>query len=202
MTNKTQDENKAVKPDLPILTFPDSESFTAWLAEHHNDSPGIWMRLFKKKPDVASFTYAEALDAALCYGWIDGQKKTYDAASWLQKFTPRRRKSIWSQKNQEHVERLEKSGKMQAAGRKEVEAAKADGRWERAYGSSSNMTVPADFLHELSKDKEAESFFKTLNKANIFSIVWRLQTAQKPETRMKRMNAILEKLHKGEKFNP
>lgn len=202
MTNKIQDNNKAVKPDLPILTFTSSESFSAWLAEHHDESPGIWMRLFKKKPDVSSFTYADALDAALCYGWIDGQKKSYDAESWLQKFTPRRRKSIWSKRNQEHVERLEKSGMMKLAGRKEVEAAKADGRWDRAYESSSNMTVPADFLHELSKDKKAESFFKTLNKANLFAIVWRLQTAQKPETRAKRMKVILEMLHKGEKLQP
>jgi len=184
-----------------MMTFTDAEEFTSWLGKHHKVSPGIWIRLFKIKSGVPTITYAEALDAALCHGWIDGQKKPYDADSWLQKFTPRRPKSIWSKKNQQHVERLEKSGMMKAAGRAEVEAAKADGRWDRAYESSSNMTVPADFLKELAKSKKAEAFFKTLNKTNIFSIVWRLQTAKKPETRDKRMKAILEMLKKGEKFH-
>jgi len=160
------------------------------------------MRLFKVKSGVATITYAEALDAAICYGWIDGQKKAFDSESWLQKFTPRGRKSVWSKRNREHVERLEKLGLMQAAGLEEVEAAKADGRWEQAYDSSSNMVVPADFLNELAKHKKAQVFFKTLNKTNIFSIVWRLQTAKKPETRSKRMKAILEMLKKGEKFHP
>jgi len=195
-------ENKAVKPDLPILTFTADKDFTSWLAKHHKVSPGIWMRLFKIKSGVPTITYAEALDVALCYGWIDGQKKTYDAESWLQKFTPRRRKSIWSKRNREHVERLEKSGMMKAAGLEEVEAAKADGRWEQAYESPSNMTVPSDFLNELAKNKKAEAFFKTLNKTNIYAIVWRLQTAKKPETRNNRMKAILEMLKKGEKFHP
>ena len=202
MKSKIQDEKKTVKPDLPVLTFTATREFTSWLAKHHKASAGIWIRLFKIKSGVPTITYAEALDVALCYGWIDGQKNAYDAASWLQKFTPRRPKSIWSKKNQAHVERLEKSGMMKAAGIKEVEAAKADGRWEQAYESSGNMVVPADFLNELAKSKKAEAFFKTLNKTNIYSIVWRLQTAKKPETRTKRMKAILEMLKKGEKFHP
>jgi uncharacterized protein YdeI (YjbR/CyaY-like superfamily) len=201
MKNKIQEENKVVKSDLPILTFTSSEDFTSWLAKHHKVSSGIWIRLFKIKSGVPTITYAEALDVALCYGWIDGQKKAYDTESWLQKFTPRRRKSIWSKRNREHVERLDKSGMMKAAGIKEVEAAKADGRWEQAYESSGNMTVPPDFLNELAKNKKAEAFFKTLNKTNIYSIVWRLQTAKKSETRNKRMKAILEMLKKGEKFH-
>jgi uncharacterized protein YdeI (YjbR/CyaY-like superfamily) len=202
MKNKTQGDNKTVKPDLPIQAFTSAREFTSWLAKHHKASSGIWIRFFKKESETPTVTYAEALDAALCYGWIDGQKKPYDTESWLQKFTPRRPKSIWSKRNQEHAERLEKAGRMKAAGRKEVEAAKADGRWEQAYESSSNMTVPADFLQELSKHKKAEAFFKTLNKTNLFSIVWRLQTAKKPETRIKRMKVILEMLKKGEKFHP
>ena len=202
MKNKIQGENKAVKPDLPILAFTSAGDFTSWLAKHHKEPSGIWIRLFKIKSGVPTITYAEALDVALCYGWIDGQKKTYDTESWLQKFTPRRPKSIWSKRNREHVERLEKSGMMKAAGIKEVEAAKADGRWEQAYDSPGNMTVPADFLKELAKNKKAEAFFKTLNKTNIYAIVWRLQTAKKPETRIKRMKAILEMLRKGEKFHP
>jgi uncharacterized protein YdeI (YjbR/CyaY-like superfamily) len=202
MKNKIQDGDKAVKPDLPMLTFTSTKEFISWLAKHHKVSVGIWIRLFKIKSGVPSITYAEALDVALCYGWIDGQKKAYDTESWLQKFTPRRPKSIWSKRNQEHVKRLEKLGLMKAAGIKEVEAAKADGRWEQAYESSSNMTVPTDFLNKLAKYKKAAAFFKTLNKTNIYSIVWRLQTAKKPETRNKRMEAILAMLKKGEKFHP
>ena len=200
--NEMQCGNKAVKPDLPTLAFTTTEDFTSWLAKHHKVSSGIWIRLFKIKSGVPTITYAEALDIALCYGWIDGQKKAYDTESWLQKFTPRRHKSIWSKRNREHVERLDKSGMMEAAGIEEVEAAKADGRWEQAYESSTNMIVPTDFLNELAKNKKAEAFFKTLNKTNIYSIVWRLQTAKKPETRNKRMKAILEMLKKGEKFHP
>jgi uncharacterized protein YdeI (YjbR/CyaY-like superfamily) len=202
MKNEIQSENKAVKPDLPTLPFTSAKAFTSWLAKHHKVSSGIWMQLYKIKSGVQSITYAEALDVALCYGWIDGQKKAYDAESWLQKFTPRRRKSIWSKRNREHVTRLSKLGMMKAAGVKEVEAAKADGRWDQAYESSSNMIVPTDFLNKLAKNKKAEAFFKTLNKTNIFAIVWRLQTAKKPETRIKRMTAILEMLKKGEKFHP
>jgi uncharacterized protein YdeI (YjbR/CyaY-like superfamily) len=202
MKNKITGENKAVRPDLPVLTFTSPEAFASWLAKHHKASSGIWIRLYKIRSKIPTITYAEALDEALCYGWIDGQKKAYDPESWLQKFTPRRRKSMWSERNREHVERLGKSGRMKAAGIEEVEAAKADGRWEQAYQSSGNMVVPADFLKELAKNKKAEAFFKTLNKTNIYSIVWRLQTAKKPETRNKRMKAILDMLKKGEKFHP
>lgn len=202
MKNKIQGKTKAATPDLPIQAFAAPKAFTSWLAKHHKSSSGIWVRLFKIKSGVPSITYAEALDVALCYGWIDGLKKTYDTDSWIQKFTPRRPKSIWSKKNREHVERLVKSGMMRAAGIKEVEAAKADGRWEQAYDSPSNMVVPADFLKELARNKKAEAFFKTLNKTNTYAIAWRLQTAKKPETRDKRMKAILEMLKKGEKIHP
>ncbi|MEZ4898018.1 MAG: YdeI/OmpD-associated family protein [Saprospiraceae bacterium] len=202
MKKRFPDEKKSPKPELPILTFPGTEAFTSWLAEHHQESSGLWLRIFKVKSSEPSITYAEALDVALCYGWIDGQKKTYDEASWLQKFTPRRPKSVWSKRNREHIERLEKLGRMQSAGREQVAAAKADGRWDRAYDPSSNLTVPPDFLRELARDKKAEAFFKTLNKANVFSIVWRLQSAKKTETRTKRMKVILEMLKKGEKFHP
>jgi uncharacterized protein YdeI (YjbR/CyaY-like superfamily) len=184
-----------------IMSFTSSKEFTSWLSKNHAVSTGIWIRLFKIKSGVATITYADALDVALCYGWIDGQKKPYDTESWLQKFTPRRPKSIWSKKNREHIARLEKSGKMKAAGIKQVEAAKADGRWEQAYSSPGNSVVPSDFLKELAKNKKAETFFKTLNKANTYSILWRLQTAKKPETRVKRMKTILEMLKKGEKFH-
>ena len=150
---------------------------------------------------MKSITYAEALDEALCFGWIDGQLKTCDTKSWLQKFTPRRSKSIWSKRNREHVARLIKEKRMTAAGLKEIELAKKDGRWEGAYDSPKNMQVPADFLRELKKDKNAYAFFQTLNKANTSAIAWRLQTAKKPETREKRMQAVLQMLGQGKKLH-
>ena len=188
------------KTDSPILPFKTTRDLALWLAKHHAVSTGIWMQLYKKDSGVASITYAQALDVALCYGWIDGQKKSYDAESWIQKFTPRRPKSIWSKRNREHIARLENAGLMKPSGIKQVEAAKADGRWQKAYDSSSNMVVPEDFLKELAKSKKAESFFRTLNKTNTYAIVFRLQTAKKPETRVKRMKAILDMMKKGEKF--
>jgi uncharacterized protein YdeI (YjbR/CyaY-like superfamily) len=140
-----------------------------------------------------------------CYfrldGWIDGQKKAHDDYSWLQKFTPRRPKSGWSKMNTRHAERLIESEKMAPAGLKEVEAAKRDGRWKAAYDSFGNATVPIDFLKELAKDNKAKAFFETLNKTNLYSIAYRLQTAKKPETREKRMKAIIEMLARGEKFH-
>ena len=189
------------KTEVPIRSFKSSEEWASWLAKNHAKSNGIWLRFFKKDSDVATVTYAEALDEALCYGWIDGQLKKYDEKSWLRKFTPRRPNSVWSKRNLEHISRLTAAGRMKPAGLKEVKAAQADGRWERAYDSPSAMQVPEDFLKELSKNKKAKAFFETLNKANIYAIAWRLQTAKKRETRAKRMQAILEKLEREEKFH-
>lgn len=191
------------KPSPPpsIISFETSKELNVWLAKYHATSTGIWIRLYKKGSDIKSINYAEALDEALCYGWIDGQKKSYDAESFLQKFTPRRQKSIWSKINRENIARLEKLGKLKAAGLARVKDAKADGRWNQAYDSPSNMVVPEDFLKELSKHKKALAFFKTLNKANTYAISWRLQTAKKPETRIKRMTIVLEMLKREEKFH-
>ncbi len=189
------------KADLPIISFKSPKEWANWLDKNHAKSSGIWLRLFKKGSGVATVTYAEALDEALCYGWIDGQLDKYDDKSWLRKFTPRRPKSVWSKRNIEHVNRLSDAGKMKPAGLKEVAAAKADGRWGRAYDSPGAMQVPGDFLKELSKNKKARAFFETLNKANTYAIAWRLQTAKKPETRAKRMQAILEMLKRGEKLH-
>jgi uncharacterized protein YdeI (YjbR/CyaY-like superfamily) len=161
----------------------------------------IWLRIFKKDSGVASVNYALALDEALCYGWIDGQVKSIDEKSYMQKFTPRRTRSMWSKRNIENVKRLKKEGRMRPSGIKEVEKAKADGRWDNSYDSPSNMTVPEDFLIELSKDKKAAEFFNTLSKINKYSIAWRLQTARKPETRANRMKIILEMLSKGKSFH-
>ena len=189
------------KNDSEIIAFPSAKKWERWLAKTHASSRGVWLRFFKKGSGVASVTHAEALAAALCYGWIDGQLKKYDEESWLHKFTPRRPKSVWSKRNRELVERLAEAGKMRPAGLKEVEAAKADGRWDRAYDSPSKMTVPEDFLKELSKNKKARMLFETLNKANTYAIAWRLQTAKKPQTREKRMRAIIAMLAKRKKFH-
>lgn len=193
--------SKPAKTDYPVLFFENPEAFRKWLDKYHADYPGIWLRIFKKNSGVDSVNYALALDEALCYGWIDGQVKTYDEQSYIQKFTPRRTRSMWSKRNIEHISRLEKEGRMKPAGVREADAAKADGRWDMSYDSPSNMMVAADLLEALSKDSKAEEFFNSLNKTNKYAINWRLQTAKKPETRAKRMKEILEMLAKGKKFH-
>ena len=151
---------------------------------------------------MQSITYPEALDEALCYGWIDGQVKKHDSDSFLRKFTPRRKRSIWSKINVGHALRLIKAGRMKPGGLKEVEDAKRDGRWTDAYDSPSRSTLPEDFVEALSKNKKARAFFETLNKANRYAITWRLQTARTPETRERRLKAILAMLAKREAFHP
>lgn len=185
---------------IPVVEFKTAQAFETWIAKHHHDPNGLWLKIFKKDSWKKTISYAEALDVALCYGWIDGQRKAYDGQAWLQKFTPRRAKSIWSKINIGHVERLINEGRMRPSGLKAIEEAKADGRWENAYDSPSKMVIPEDFLKELSKNKKAETFFRGLNKTNLFSIGFRLQTAKKQETREKRMKEIIEMLAKGEKF--
>ena len=184
-----------------ILSFASLREWERWLAKNQGRSEGIWLRFFKKGSGIASVTYDEALDGALCYGWIDGQLKPYDAQSWLRKFTPRRPKSPWSKRNIEHVTRLSRAGRMKPAGLKEVESAKSDGRWEKAYDPGSTMSLPADFLERLSKDRTAKAFFESLNRANTYAIGWRLQTAKRPETRAKRVKELLTMLANGKKFH-
>jgi uncharacterized protein YdeI (YjbR/CyaY-like superfamily) len=186
---------------MKTIAFKSAADFRAWLSENHDKIDGIWLRIFKKDSGKATVTYAEALDQALCFGWIDGQRKTYDADSFITKFTPRRAKSSWSKLNTQHVERLIKSGLMTPAGTAAVEAAKADGRWQAAYDSHRTATPPEDFLTALGKLKRAKAFFDTLNRANVYAIVYRLQTAKKPETREHRMKNILAMLARGEKFH-
>jgi uncharacterized protein YdeI (YjbR/CyaY-like superfamily) len=186
---------------MEVLRFKSFADFRCWLEKHHAKSDGIWLRFFKKHSGRKSATHAEALDQALCYGWIDGQTKPFDEQSWLQKFTPRRPGSGWSKLNTQHVERLAKTGAMAPAGLAAVATAKADGRWEAAYSSPRNAILPEDFLKELAKNKKAETFFKTLNKANIYSIVYRLTTAKKAETRARRMKLILAMMNQGKSFH-
>lgn len=201
MTGRNTKGNTRLLNTLPTIGFKTAQSFETWLKKHHDSSNGLWLKIFKKNSGIKTISYAEALDVALCYGWIDGQKNAYDEQAYLQKFCPRREKSIWSKINIGHVERLISEDRMRPPGLKAVEKAKADGRWENAYDSPSKMTIPEDFLKELSKNNKAEKFFKSLNKTNLFSIGFRLQTAKKQETREKRMKEIIEKLAKGEKFH-
>lgn len=189
------------KKDIPVKPFGSASSWEKWLSANHAESDGIWLLIFNKESGIKTVTYAEALDVALCYGWIDGQKKKHDSDSWMQKFTPRRARSIWSKRNIEHIERLTNDGKMKEAGLHAFEEAKNDGRLAAAYDSPANSTIPDDLLQHLEKDKKAKAFFDSLNKTNRYAITWRLQTAKKPETREKRMKMILEMLANGEKFH-
>lgn len=182
-------------------SFRSSAELRAWLAKEHARAPGLLLRIYKKNSGVPSVTYAEALDQALCFGWIDGQKLPFDANSWVQKFTPRTARSGWSKINVAHADRLIREGQMTPAGLKEVEAAKGDGRRAAAYDSSANATVPPEFLKELARNAKAKQFYATLDKANLYSIAYRLQTAKRPETKIKRINLIIEMLARGEKFH-
>lgn len=190
------------KTESPILSFSSQEEWEHWLDLNHTLLTGIWLQFYKKGSGIPTVVYSEALDTALCYGWIDGQLKRCDEDSYLQKFTPRRARSTWSKRNIDHVTRLGEEGKMKPPGWKAVEAAKADGRWDSAYDSPGNMIMPDDLLHELSKDKKSHAFFESLNRENKYSIVWRLQTAKNIVTREKRLKVIMEMLAKGEKFHP
>jgi len=187
--------------EMQVVSFTSSKEWRKWIARNHAKSSGVWLRFFKKQSGEKTVTYSEALDEALCYGWIDGQANRYDAKSYVQKFTPRRPKSIWSKRNTEKAERLIQEGRMKKAGMQQVELAKADGRWQQAYDSPKNMKVPEDFLLQLSKNKKAKSFFDGLNKANQYAIAWRLQTAKKAETREKRLKEILAMMIEGKKFH-
>jgi uncharacterized protein YdeI (YjbR/CyaY-like superfamily) len=186
---------------METLSFPSSPEFRAWLETNHRKSPGIWLCVGKVNSSNPTVTYSEALDEALCFGWIDGQKKSRDSQSWLQKFTPRRSGSQWSNKNTERAERLISAGRMAPAGREEVEAARNDGRWKAAYDSFSTAKAPEDFLQALRENKKAAAFFETLNKTNLYSISYRLQTARKAETRQRRIDKIIAMLESGQKFH-
>lgn len=185
-------------PEQPILAFATAAQFRAWLAQHHADHPGIWLKIAKKGSGIATVTYAEALDEALCLGWIDGQKKALDATAFLQKFTRRGKRSVWSKINVGHVARLEGEGRMQPAGRAVVDAAKADGRWEAAYHGASTAEMPQDFLSALANEPEAAAFFATLNKTQRYSFFFRITTARTPATRSKRITDFVAMLKRGE----
>jgi uncharacterized protein YdeI (YjbR/CyaY-like superfamily) len=192
---------KSEKTELPVELFEDQKHWAAWLDKHHGGSSGLWLRLAKKGSDIQSVSYAEALEVALCYGWIDGQKKAYDESSWLQKLTPRGDRSLWSKVNREKAEELIRTGRMKPAGLAAVERARQNGRWEAAYDSPSNATVPSDFQAELDRHPKAKAFFDTLNSANRYAILWRIQTVKKAETRARRIRQFIEMLERNEKIH-
>ncbi len=199
--SRAQKASREAKADLPVRLFKGQREWEAWLDENHASSPGVWVRIAKKGAAYKSVTYDQAVEAALCYGWIDGQKKTYDETSWIQKFTPRGRKSIWSKINKEKAESLIASGKMKPAGLAEVERAKADGRWESAYESQGRAAIPDDLQAALESNPKAKEFFSTLESYNRYAILFRIQTAKKPETRARRIREFIGMLERHEKIH-
>jgi uncharacterized protein YdeI (YjbR/CyaY-like superfamily) len=185
----------------PVLEFKTPGEFEKFLKLQYDKIPGIWMKFAKKGAGIKTISYDETLEIALCYGWIDGQVKRFDETYYLDKFTPRGPKSLWSKRNVEIVGRLIKEKRMKTPGLEKINAAKEDGRWEAAYAGSDGAIIPEDFMRLLKKDKRAEEFFKTLKKSDLFAIYYRLHTAVKPETRERWMNLILEMMKKGEKFH-
>jgi uncharacterized protein YdeI (YjbR/CyaY-like superfamily) len=188
--------------EYPVLHFETPAEWAEWLDRHHAAERGVWLRFARKASQLTSINYAEALDVALCYGWIDGQSKRLDEESWLQKFTPRGRRSVWSKKNREHVERLIASGLMQPAGLAAIEAAKKDGRWDRAYDSPASAQVPADLQAALDAHPRAKELFDGLTGQNRYAILHRVQTAVKPETRARRIEQYVSMLDRGETIYP
>ena len=184
------------------MAFEDQQAWADWLHVNHATSSGLWIQLAKKASARRSVSYAEAVEVALCYGWIDGQSKSYDEASWLQKFTPRRSRSIWSKTNREKAERLISQGRMQPAGFAAMDRAKEDGRWDAAYDSPRVATVPAEFQAALERNPQASAFFCTLNSRNRFAILFRIQTARTPATRTRRIERFIRMLENHERLYP
>ena len=196
MPNKKKTADSTI--DLPIKSFKTEDAFAQWLESNHTKSRGIWLRIAKKDSGLSSVTYAQALDVALCYGWIDGQKRPYDETTWLQRFTRRSPRSVWSKINTGKVQTLIESGRMRPAGLAAVESAKADGRWESAYQPSKNAEIPADLQAALDANPKARAFFETLRGANRYAVIYRVSTAKKPETRARRIADFVEMLARGE----
>lgn len=185
---------------FPIIPFAGAADFEQWLELNSPDCAGFWMKIAKKASGIESITYDEAVDVALCFGWIDGQKGAYDAQWFLQRFTPRRPRSIWSKVNTQRVQALTEAGLMRPAGLAEVEKAKADGRWEAAYSGSRDIEVPADLQGFLDTNPEAAAFWASLTKTQRYPFLFRLHTAKRPETRAKRFAEFTRMLSAGEKF--
>lgn len=191
----------AVDP-ASILSFGDQDRFWSWLEANHGSSPGIWLKLAKASSGISSVSYAEALDVALCWGWIDGQKKGLDAQFWLQRFVPRQPRSIWSRNNCGHAERLIAAGRMQPAGLRQVEAAKSDGRWDRAYSGASAMTIPDDLMAAIEAEPAALATFRTLNATNRYALAFRTHNMKTPAGRSKKIATLVDMLRRGETLHP
>jgi uncharacterized protein YdeI (YjbR/CyaY-like superfamily) len=187
---------------LPVVSFEDTDAWDAWLTAHAADSPGLWLKIAKKGSAGRSISYSDALDVALCHGWIDGQKGRLDDEYWLQRFTPRKPGSKWSKINTERAAALIESGRMRPAGLREVERAQGDGRWEQAYESQSRVTVPEDLARALAANQRARAFFATLDSRNRYAILYRIGTAKRPETRAKRIDAFVAMLSEHKKIHP
>jgi uncharacterized protein YdeI (YjbR/CyaY-like superfamily) len=192
----------SVTRDFPTLDFQDPRAWAAWLAKNYGKSAGVWLRMAKKASGLKSVTHSEALEVALCYGWIDGQAKSGDENTWVQKFTPRGKTSIWSKINCAKALALIEAGKMKPAGLAEIERAKEDGRWDRAYDSPRAASVPEDLQAALDGNARAKAFFATLNGQNRYAVLFRIQTAKKAETRARRIQQFVEMLARGEKIYP
>jgi uncharacterized protein YdeI (YjbR/CyaY-like superfamily) len=192
----------STKQYLPVISFGSRDEWEAWLAEHHTASSGLWLKIAKKGSGVETVSYAQALDVALCYGWIDGQKDTVDADYWLQRFTLRTSRSRWSKVNCGKATNLIEKGEMKAAGLREVERAKADGRWDAAYEAQSTTTVPDDLRRELEQNDQAREFFSTLDSRNRYAILYRMQDTKNPETRARRLKQYIEMLNEQKKIYP
>ncbi|NEX93807.1 YdeI/OmpD-associated family protein [Caulobacter sp. 17J65-9] len=184
-----------------ILAFDTPARLADWLAAHHASARELWVRIYKAGSGTPSVTWSDCVVEAIAFGWIDGQKQSLDAVSYLQRLTPRKPGSNWSKKNCEHATRLIGEGRMTPAGLAQVDAAKAAGRWDNAYAGSAGMSIPEDFLEALEARPAAKAFFQNLDRKNLFPIYYRLQTAKRPETRAKRMAEILAKLDRGERFH-
>jgi uncharacterized protein YdeI (YjbR/CyaY-like superfamily) len=187
---------------LPALPFASAEEWEQWLEQHHAASDGVWIKMAKKASGIQSISHPEALDVALCFGWIDSRREALDERHFLQRFTPRRARSPWSRINREKVERLTAEGRMRPAGLAEVERAKADGRWDSAYAGQRAAVVPDDLQRELDSRPAARAFFESLSSQNRYSILYRLQDAKKPETRARRLAKFVAMLEAGETIHP
>lgn len=190
-----------LRDDLPTMPFDTQQAWERWLEANHESSPGIWLQIAKKATGIPTVTYAEALEVALCFGWIDGQKSSFDETYFLQRFTPRRSRSKWSKINVDKVAALIDAGRMRPAGLLQVESAKADGRWEAAYGGMASITVPDDLQSALDANSEARGFFETLSKTNRYAILYRVHDAKRADTRARRITAIVEMLANHETFH-
>lgn len=187
-------------PKKETIAFACSEDLEAWLDENHASSDGIWLKIAKKESGLRSVSYPEALDVALCFGWIDGKKDKFDERHWLQRFTPRRAKSIWSQINREKVAALISQKRMRPSGMKQIELAKADGRWDAAYAGQRTAQVPADLAAALAKNKKAEKFFAALDSANRYAILFRINNVKKAETRARKVAEFVAMMRDGKKL--